>query len=87
MEKKKIVEIEVLGSTKEEDYTKPIHVIEKRSNKDKTKDKSVDSKSTKKSKRKLKKGIIQKIFCIISALFILAVSACKLVTLALVASS
>lgn len=71
MEKKKIVEIEVLGSTKEEDYTKPIHVIEKRSNKDKTKDKSVDSKSTKKSKRKLKKGIIQKIFCIISALFIL----------------
>ncbi|MGN0974144.1 MAG: hypothetical protein ACI4OT_05315 [Bacilli bacterium] len=71
MDKKKIVEIEVLGSTKEEDYTKPIQVIEKRSEKNKIKDKSINSTSTSKPKRRLKKGLLQKIFCILSALFIL----------------
>lgn len=71
MEKKKVVEIEVLGSTKEEDYTKPINVIEKNNKKDKTKEKQAKSKSQKRAKRKLKKGIIQKVFWIISSLFIL----------------
>lgn len=71
MSNKKIEEIEVLGSTKEEDYTKPIEVVKKREKKDYEEEVSDMKKKRSSKKKKLKKGIIQKIFCIVSALFIL----------------
>ncbi len=71
MSNKKIEEIEVLGSTKEEDYTKPIKVVSKREKENYEEALGINKKACSSKKRKLKKGVIQKIFCIISFLFIL----------------
>ena len=80
MEKEKVIEIDVLGETREQDYTKPIKVVPKtrssryeEEDKEKEIDESTEDGSMKKrkKKKKLKKGVIQKAFWLISILFIL----------------
>ena len=81
MKKEKVIEIDVLGETREQDYTKPIVVVAKtrssrykeedQKKEDKNDKEEVKSMGKKKKKRKLKKGIIQKSFWLISILFIL----------------
>ena len=74
--KEKYIEIDVLGETKEQDYTVPIKVINKatrtsRHNYDEDQQPEQEKKKTKRKRRRLKKGIIQKTFWLISILFIL----------------
>ena len=82
-EKEKIIEIDVLGETREQDYTKPINIAPKtRSaryeqeeneeiNEEALEEVDDEGMKKKKKKRRLKKGVIQKTFWLISILFIL----------------
>ena len=82
MKNKKDIEIEVLGLTSDEDYTKPIKITPRRSKKyeepEQNDEQSIeknDDIETKPTKvRKLKKGVIQKVFWVFSILVILVCS-------------
>ena len=73
--KEKYVEIDVLGETREQDYTKPIKVVEKQTRSSRYEhediEKDVQEKPKKRKRRRLKRGVIQKTFWVISILFIL----------------